>query len=316
VLTMPLVRRLLIVLLFLALPLRAADREVALTFDDLPNLTADEDNVATTAIIMRDIARHLRHAHAPAIGFVNESKLMDEREKPDPRMIRLLSDWLDSGLDLGNHTYSHEPLSNEPLATYEADILRGQRITRALCEKHGRKEEWFRHPYLDTGRDDAERDALDAFLRENGYRVAPVTIDTSEWIFAMAYEKARSPMTRWRIGRAYLAYMEERFAWYEERSRLVFGREIPQIVLMHADLLNARWLPQLLTMIRRRGYRFISIGEAMKDPSYESHDAWNSNAGVSWIERWAVARGIDESHFDHDPQTPQWVQKIAGVTEQ
>jgi len=312
---MPLVRRLLIVL-FLALPLHAATREVALTFDDLPNLTADEDSVARTEVVMRDIIRSLRHAHAPAIGFVNESKLMDEREKPDPRMIRLLSAWLDAGLDLGNHTYSHEPLSNEPLATYEADILACQRITRPLCEAHGRKDEWFRHPYLDTGRDDAERDALDAFLRENGYHVAPVTIDTSEWIFAMAYEKTRNPVTRWRIGRAYIAYMEQRFAWYEERSQLVFGREIPQIVLMHADLLNARLLPKLIAMIRRRGYRFISIDDAMKDPSYESHDAWNSNAGVSWIERWGVTRGIPESKFDGDPQTPQWVQKIAGVKEQ
>ncbi|HEY6211976.1 MAG TPA: polysaccharide deacetylase family protein, partial [Vicinamibacterales bacterium] len=297
-------------LLFVAPP---STRQVALTFDDLPDLTADEHSVAKTENVLHSIIGHLAHAHVPAIGFVNESKLMDPNEQPDPRMVKLLSDWLDAGLDLGNHTFSHEGLEHRSLSAYEEDVLAGERITRPLCEQHGRKYECFRHPYLDTGRTLDERDALNRFLAEHGYRVAPVTIDNSEWIFAMAYEHTRNPITRLRLGRAYIRYMERRFAWYEAKSRLVFDREIPQIVLLHADSLNARFLPQLMAMIRRRGYRFITIDDAMRDPAYASKDTWASDAGVSWIERWGVSRGIPESVFDSDPHVPLWVQKIAGI---
>jgi len=294
----------------------APTRQVALTFDDLPDIAADDDSPAKSEVMLHAIIRDLGTAHAPAIGFVNESKLMDANEHPDPRMVKLLSDWLDAGYDLGNHTFAHETLSHTTLDAYEADILAGERITRPLCEAHGRKDEWFRHPYLDTGSTLDERDALNRFLAEHGYRVAPVTIDNSEWIFAMAYEKARGPITRWRLGRAYVNYMERRFAWYEARSRTLFHREIPQVLLLHADSLNARWLPRLLSMIRRRGYRFISIADAVRDPAYESKDTWVSPAGVSWIERWGVSRGMNEAIFDGDPQTPLWVQKLAGVKDE
>ena len=272
------------ILVFLATPAHAA-REVALTFDDLPNLTADEDSVATTGTIMQGIIGQLTRAHVPAIGFVVESKLLDEREQPDPRMIKLLDAWLAAGFDLGNHTFSHEPMSNTPLAAYEDDIVRGERISRPLAAQHGRPYAWFRFPFLDEGRTDEERDEVDRFLTDHGYRVAPVTIDNSEWIFALAWRHARHRVTRWRLGRAYVRYMEERFAWYEARSR---G---PQILLLHADALNAALLPKLLEMIRRRGYAFVTIDEAMREPVAEVEE-------------------VD------DPQVPPWVQRLAGVTEQ
>lgn len=311
-------RRFLFILLLLATPTLAAPRplRVALTFDDLPDLMYDDHNDAQIAALMNGIIGHLTREHIPAIGFVNEDKLLDEAGNLDPARVALLDHWLDAGLQLGNHTYSHEGVSDVGVAEYENDILKGERVIRSLSEKHGQTLTWFRHPYLDTGKTVEERETVDRFLADHAYRIAPVTIDDSEWIFAMAYGHTHNPITRWRIGSAYLRYMELRFAWYEARSRTVFHREIPQILLLHADELNAALLPKLIEMIRRRGYAFISIDDAMRDPSYESRDAWTSDAGVSWIERWGVTRGIPESVFDGDPQTPKWIQKLAGVKEQ
>ena len=65
------------------------------------------------------------------------------------------------------------------------------------------------------------RDAFERFLDANGYRVAPVTIDNQEWIFARAYDHARArsdDASAVRIGDAYLVYMDSITGYYEAQS--------------------------------------------------------------------------------------------------
>lgn len=298
------------------MPLRAANRAVAITFDDLPDLSGDEHTVEQTTAMMQKLISAVAGQRVPAIGFVNEDKLLDEtNQKNDPRLELLLDAWLASGLDLGNHTFAHLDLHEVGVAKFEEDIVRGEVTTRVLCEKYHRPLKWFRHPYLDTGRTLSDRDAVDAFLAAHGYDVAPVTIDNSEWIYAMAYEKAPSALVRWRVRNDYLRYMAARFAWYETRSQALFGREIRQVLLLHASTLNADVFPRLARMIRGRGYRFITMDEAFADPAYRSADKW-TDGGVSWIERWGVTRGVSQSVFDRDPPASAWILKLAGVKEE
>ena len=52
-------------------------------------------------------------------------------------------------------------------------------------------------------------------------RVAPVTIDNSDYVFASAYDAAlgrRDSVEARRIGTEYVAYMEHVFAFYEAQS--------------------------------------------------------------------------------------------------
>ena len=291
----------------------AAERQVAITFDDLPDMRADEDSLRTQTHIIAALAQTLTRERIPAIGFVNEDKLLDENGRVDPRLVALLERWAAAGLDLGNHTYSHLDLNQVPLAAFEADLVRGETITRPLLARFGRDERWFRHPYLDTGRTAEDRRQFESALTGYGYRVAPVTIDDSDWLFGMAWEQA-GLLTRWRLRRDYLRYMEARFAWYEEKSACLFGREIPQVLLLHADGLNAALLPRLIAMMRARGYRFISIDEATNDPAYMSDDTTTAD-GVSWIARWGMAMGLPETTFDGDPHVPPYVEKMAGTAE-
>ena len=72
----------------------------------------------------------------------------------------------------------------KPVLEYFEDVLKGERVTKPLVLAHGGTWQWFRHPYLQTGRDLETKHALEAFLAEHGYRIAPVTIDNGEWIFA------------------------------------------------------------------------------------------------------------------------------------
>ena len=291
----------------------APAREVAITFDDLPNINSDLPIETQRSITTRLLAA-LNVERVTAIGFVNEDKLLDDEGQPDPNRVTMIAQWLDAGQEIGNHTFSHLDLDSVSPEAYEADVLRGEAITRPLVESRGQTLRWFRHPLLDTGKTIEVRDNVDAFLVSHAYRVAPVTIDSSEWMYDDAYDHAawwqRAPL---RI--SYVRYMRRRFAWAEAMSRLVFGRDVAQILLLHASALNADTFPRLAAMIRGRGYRFATIDEATADPAYATPEHW-TGGGVGWLERWGTARGIAPSRFEHDPLVPRWVQRLAGAHEE
>lgn len=285
----------------------ARGRAVALTFDDLPaTRSADLGRVRA---ITRALVAHLESHGIPAIGFVNESKLEIPSGEREER-IGLLEAWLDAGLDLGNHTYSHARLYDVPLEAFRREVLRGERLTRRLLERRGKRPRYFRHPTLNTGPDLETKAAFEDFLDEHGYVIAPVTIDNDEYLYAVAYERARDARDEALVGRVaadYLRYMEEVFAFYEALSRRVLGREPAQVLLLHANELNAASLPALLDLLRRRGYRFVSLADALADPAYELPDRYVGPRGPSWLQRWAITMGRDSGE---QPPVPAWVRRL------
>jgi peptidoglycan/xylan/chitin deacetylase (PgdA/CDA1 family) len=287
---------------------------VAVTFDDLP-MTSMRYELETLRAITAKLIDGIRRSEVPAIGFVNEDKLLTDG-KTDPAKVALLRQWPDAGLELGNHTYSHPDLHRVELTEFQQDVLRGERVTRELMRQQGLELRYFRHPFLHTGRSLETKRALEAFLDRHGYRVAPVTHDNSEWIFARAYDRAvdrddRETMKR--IGGSYVEYMEKKFAYFEHQSTELFGREIRQILLVHANRLNGDYFDELARMIRSRGYAFVSLESALEDPAYASEDAYTGPAGITWLHRWALTRGVERSFFAGEPATPRFVMQQAGV---
>jgi len=287
-----------------------AARSVAMTFDDLPVVSvltlgpADRDSI--TSRLLDAIGSH----RVPAIGFVNENKLWDSTGALDSARVALLKRWVDHDLELGNHTWSHPDLHRVPLAEFEAEILRGEQVTRPLLAERGRTPRYFRHPFLHTGRSVAVRDSLNAFLGSHGYRVAPVTIDNSDYVFAAAYDRAlatpdRPAATRIRI--TYLDYLDSVTAFYERQSVAIVGRELPQILLLHANRLNADAFDGVARMFERRGYRFIALDQALEDPAYNSADRYAGAGGITWLHRWAITAGVPAAVFQGEPDVPDWV---------
>jgi len=284
----------------------APARRMVITVDDLPAQRGADLPLARWDEITRGVVGALARRHVPAIGFVNEGKLR-AGEAVDPARVRLLERWLAAGLELGNHSYSHLDLHRVPLADFLADVAKGDATTRALATARHLPVRFFRHPYLHTGRDLATRQAVASFLAGHGYRVAPVTIDNSEWIFARAYDEAidrRDRRLEAKIAAAYLDYMEAMCAYYEGQSRALFSREIPQILLIHANTLNARHLGALLRRFERRGYRFTNLAQALEDPAYASADDYTGAGGITWLHRWALTRKVDPASFRGEPRTP------------
>lgn len=287
-------------------------RQVAVTFDDLPAVPQSIP-LARQQTLTRDLLRSIKAAGVPAIGFVNEGKLV-AGGKTDPQRVKLLEQWLDAGLELGNHTYSHRDLHHVDVAWYERDIADGERVTRPLLKKRGRELRWFRHPFLHTGRSIETRDRIETFLRKRGVRVAPVTLDNSEWIFARAYENAIArgdEELKRRLGIEYVAYMDRKLAYFEEQSQSLFGRNIPHILLVHANALNADWFDELAASMKKRGYSFIALERAMADPAYRSADMYAGPAGLTWLHRWAIT--AKKPVLPNEPRTAQWVLDAAGL---
>jgi peptidoglycan/xylan/chitin deacetylase (PgdA/CDA1 family) len=289
-------------LLVLALGAFAQPRQVAITIDDLPRGgdTRTARSLAEIRAMTEKLLRPLRSI--PVIGFVNAGR---DPQLGDAGLQSILRLWTENGATLGNHTWSHPDLNSMTLAEFEDDILQGEpAITRAL----GHRPVYFRHPFLNAGPNEATHRGLDKFLAGHDYRIAPVTLDNSDWLFAGAYTPAlaKDPDLAARVRAAYIPYMESIFAFFEERSKEVVGRQIPQILLIHANQLNADTMPDLLAMMRRRGYRFISLEEALKDEAYQQPDEYFQSHGVSWLHRWAKTKGMTPKNEPEDP---------AGITE-
>ncbi len=316
-------------------PQSETSRRMVLTFDDLPAQRAQSQPQARIVEITDGLLAALRQQRParggqmrqiPAIGFVNEDKLESDG-RVDPARVKLLERWLDAGLELGNHSYSHPDLHRPPeggqtkqgeLADFQRDVLKGETVTRPLVTSKGGKLRYFRHPFLHTGRDLETKHGLERFLTEHGYRVAPVTIDNSEWIFARAYTEALDrgdDALRKKTADAYVDYMERMVEYYEGQSRALFEREIPQVLLLHANALNGHHLDRLIAMLERRGYHFIDLETALQDPAYDSPDTYVGRGGITWIHRWAITRGVDRSMFRGEPTTPTWVEELAGIRE-
>jgi peptidoglycan/xylan/chitin deacetylase (PgdA/CDA1 family) len=287
-------------------------RQVTITFDDLPAAGPGARSLAAQERLTERLVAALRRHQVPAIGFVNEGKLRDGGGAIDARRVALLGRWLDAGLELGNHTYSHLDLHSTPLAEYERDVVRGEETIRRLLAARGRKPRFFRHPFLHTGRTLETRAAFEAFLAERGYRVAPVTFDNYDYLFAAAYDRSLSAgdaATAERVLAAYPDYLEEVVAYYEQQSRALLGREIPQILLLHANCLNAERFDAVAAMLERRGYRFVPLEGTLTDAAYASLDTYTGPAGITWLHRWALTAGKSGAFFAGEPVVPGWVER-------
>jgi peptidoglycan/xylan/chitin deacetylase (PgdA/CDA1 family) len=294
------------------------EKEVAVTIDDLPFVFITNYDLITLKYFTTKLLDTLKVKNIPAIGFVIENRLYKEKVA-DTVMISLLKMWLDAGMELGNHTYSHPDFNTFSLSDYENDFLRGNKITKMLLNERGLKERYFRHPYLHTGRDMETRNRFENFLTDNGYTVAPVTIDNADWIFNKAYEMAfqdRDTLLMNKIACAYIPYMKSKFQYFESNCRELFGRNIKQILLLHANHLNADHFGQLADMMKQLGYKFVSLDRVLQDSAYNSPDTYTGRGGITWIHRWAITAGKKKDFFKGEPLTPDFIMKLAGVTEE
>lgn len=271
-------------------------RTIAITFDDLPAVSVPAGETCDLTALQANTAKLLATLTAravPVIGFVNEGRIC--KSLGTEALPSLLNMWLDAGAELGNHTFSHVDLDAATVEAYEADIIRGEAVTSKLLGERGRTLRYFRYPFLNTGRNQDIKTAIDSFLGKRGYTAAPVTIGSNEWMFAAIYADAKQRGdlgTMKLVTDAYVPYMARVLSYFEHASSRLFRREISQVLLLHANALNADTLDQLLAMLQSRGYSFVTLAEALDDPAYGTPDNYLGSDGFSCLLHWAQAENM------------------------
>lgn len=274
-------------------------RQIALTFDDLPVTSGRCDAEQVRSVTMK-LTGILRARSLPAAGLVTPGGAC-----ASPALLaETLGMWRAVGAILGNHTATHPDFNTTSIEAYLADIDRAQKLIDDAVQTEGR---WFRPPLLHMGDEPRKKDALVAYLSGNGYRLAPVTVDNQEWVYAAVYAEARArgdeTLAR-RTSDAYIEHLAESVEYYERLSLDVFGREIPQVLLLHANLLNAEQLGRVADMLSGRGYEFVGLPEALRDPAYAREDTYVGSRGLSWLQRWALDDGVAVAP---EPREADWV---------
>ena len=288
-------------------------KQVCFTLDDMPVVSYGVTDTVYQKDLMDKLIRSFRSYAIPAIGFVNEKKLYSH-EKLNRFQVALLERWVNSGLDLGNHTSSHPDYNSVPLKDYSLDIEKGEPITKAVLAADGKSMRYFRHPFLHVGSTKAKADSLNYFLSGHGYTVSPVTIDNEDYMFAVGYRRAQAnndTVLMGQIGHEYVCYMEKKLHYYEQQAANLFGRAINQILLIHASALNSVYLDSLALMFQKNNYIFVDLDTALEDEAYKTEVTVFGNWGISWIDRWALSQGKKGEFFKDDPVTPDDIKKMA-----
>jgi peptidoglycan/xylan/chitin deacetylase (PgdA/CDA1 family) len=290
-------------------------KTICITVDDLPFRSRYALGAKEEAKLNSKFLSALRKHKAYAIGFVNEGRLYSH-DTLDKQRIKILSAWIGYGNALGNHTKDHVDYNTNSLSKYSEEIIQGEIITNGLLKPEGKKISYFRHPYLHRGNSKLKADSLIDYLYSIHHKEAPVTIDNSDWIFALAYDslmKTNDTVLMKKVGADYIRYMEDKLIFYEKQCDTLFKRQISQILILHLNALNSDYLDGLLKMMEHRGYNFISLNKTLEGPIYKSKDEFYGGAGISWIHRWAITNNVSSKVFAGEPLTPSYIMNLANV---
>lgn len=272
-------------------------RPVLVTVDDLPIAlgrlhTDPQERERITNDLLDVLARH----KIRAIGFVTWQNMIDDRDRD------LLRKWLDAGHELGNHTNEHLNYTRTGIQAYIADAEKGRReiagfLRDRLREGETARVRFFRFPFLREGDTEEKLDAMRAYLAESGQRNIPVTLDTQDWLFEEPWVEARRQKNQRemdRIGEEFQDMMRLEVRTAETTGDSLYGRALPQVLLVHANEVGAAQWDRFFTWLRDRGYRFAAADEVLADPVFSEPHRFVGHVGPGLWDRLAEKKRIEK----------------------
>jgi peptidoglycan/xylan/chitin deacetylase (PgdA/CDA1 family) len=225
----------------------------------------------------------------PVYGFVNGFRLQDF-----PYQISILQDWHNAGEPLGSHTYSHPNLDDISSQKFISDIAKNE-ATLKKVDPDG-DWHWFRYPFLDEGNTLEKRRDVRAYLFAHHYKVAEVTIDFEDSLWNEPYARCVAKHDDAAVAsleRSYLGTADEFIGVFRGLSQKLYGHDIPYVLLLHVGAFDAKMLPRLIALFRSKGFQFITLAQAEKDPAYSFDPNIGYPGGGTLQELVAKVKGVN-----------------------
>ena len=265
-------------------------RPILISVDDLPVAAGDlHTDPAERARITGDLLAALARHHVPAVGLVIWGNVATDADRA------VLRRWRAAGHELGNHSAHHPDLTKTAADAYIADVEAGHAGLADFLAKEGGSSSvrFFRYPFLDEGDTAAKLDAVRSYLGRSGQRSLPVTIDDQDWSFEKPWVEARRRGDRQamaEVGEEYQAALRTEVRDQEARGDRLFGRPVPQILLLHANEVGAAQWDRLFTWLEARGYRFAADDEVLADAAFAEPPRYVGPSGFGLWDRLAALR--------------------------
>ncbi len=261
-----------------------ARRPILITVDDLPIASGRlHVDPAERETITRDLLAALDRHRIKAVGLVVWKNVGEGTAGLD-----LLDLWLKRGHELGNHSFGHPDYSATDETIYIADVERARQALAGFLTTRGAPPRFFRFPFLDEGETGEKLDAMRRYLGASGQRNLPVTIDTQDWSFEepwVAARRAGDRGARAEVAADYLAALRLEVRSHERRGDRLFGRQTPQIILLHANEVGAALWSDLFDYLEKTGHRFASADEVLADPAFSEDHRFIGRQGCGLWDR-------------------------------
>jgi peptidoglycan/xylan/chitin deacetylase (PgdA/CDA1 family) len=282
--------------LSLALAGLCAAQKLAITFDDLPR-NGELPPGVTQVETARNVLAILKKQHVPPVyGFINGKKL--EGNDDAAAALKL---WA-AAEPFGNHTYSHMELEQNTPELFERDIEENEPVLELLNHDAKDNWHWLRYPYLHEGDTVEKRRAVRAYLKAHGYRIAQVSLDWEDYLWNFAYAKCAAKNDTKSIEWLRSSYLSTASAFLDlgrEQARLIYGHDINYVLLMHLGAFSSTILPDALDLLKKKGFKLVTLEEAESDPIYEQDPDVGMHDAGTLLDQWMQVKQIkDPQHVE------------------
>jgi peptidoglycan-N-acetylglucosamine deacetylase len=241
---------------WLGLAAYCSAQEIAITFDDAPT-----GNGPLFSGIERSekILGHLKKHDVDEAAFFVVTRAIDQSGKD-----RLMA-YTRAGHLLANHTHTHEWIRDMGTEKYIDGIRKADSTLRLLPGYFP----YFRFPFLDEGKSRPTRDSIRQALRAMNVNHGYVTIDNYDWYINHLLKQAitdNKKANMEKLKALYIDHIWSSIRFYDNIAKKHLGRSPRHVLLLHENDMAASFLGDLISHIKKQGWKIIPVSEAYKDP--------------------------------------------------
>jgi peptidoglycan/xylan/chitin deacetylase (PgdA/CDA1 family) len=268
-----------LVILF-ALSSFAGDRQIAITFNELPAAPSFEDVHADALNYL--ILDGLKKYNVKATGFVVGANITEYAD--------VLGQWLNAGHFLGSMTYDNQDINEVTPSQFKEEVVKGVNEIEGMLDGFGQKKRYFRFPFHKYGTTARAKSDIKDFIQSHGVVICPATIIPEDFIYNSTLAKLGKMPDSSRLIPLRDEYLNHVFDVIEQQEQIaekLVGHSVKQIILLQVNRLNAIFLDDMLGALKDHGYKFITLDSALTDEVYSRSESYTGTRGLGWLEMLA-----------------------------